>query len=137
MYTRSSRKLVISVRCGSPSGFKLGRNPLEIIATAHTMQMSTFTAGPAATMTNSARHRCGTSTYASPPSGQIRISRASPPTYRAPKQWPNSCSSTLTNSTTTVSRNLSSHHTLSYWASEICRRNRPMVMTKKKMWTRT
>jgi hypothetical protein len=48
--------------------------------------MITLTAGPPATVTNLAHGRRGAMVMASPPSGVMRMSLASPPTDRAAKQ---------------------------------------------------
>ena len=67
------------------------------IAVPVSRQMSRLTAGPAAVVKKLGQGRCGGSQEAKPPSGHMRMSWASPPTQRAAKQWPNSCSSTLMN----------------------------------------
>ncbi|RMH29061.1 MAG: hypothetical protein D6692_04680 [Planctomycetota bacterium] len=67
------------------------------ITPASTGSSAAFTVGPASTTFSSLRQSCGGLHTASPPSGHITISSASPPTARHIRQCPNSCNSTSTN----------------------------------------
>src|SRR5262249_29306037 len=73
---------VLSMRKGYQNGFQGGWYDDGWTAKARSRPQARhspmLTAGPAAVVRNLARGVCGTSTLASPPSGQMRISVASP-----------------------------------------------------------
>src|SRR5438128_1660156 len=97
---------------------------------------ATLASGPAAAVIRCAPQVWGTSTDARPPSGQSKTSLASPSTSRAPRQWPNSCSSTATNSINTTT-DASTQTRGSASLANAARKTSAAAITGKKMWMRT